>query len=155
MQLHPLLVPFEPWLGTWVGEGHGTYPTIEPFDYRETTTFTHVGKPFMAYTQRTVAADDGRPLHSESGYWRALGEGHVELVIAHPFGAVEVYEGAWQGGLLCVRTLSVATTPTAKRIDSATRTFTLDGDTLRYDVAMAAVGVELTHHLSAELHRQR
>ena len=45
-------------------------------------------------------------------------------------------------------------TATAKAVTATHRTFEVDGGVLRYRVAMAAVGVELTHHLSAELARQ-
>ena len=44
-------------------------------------------------------------------------------------------------------------TASAKQVDLVTRRYDLVGDTLRYSIAMAAVGLELTHHLRAELRR--
>jgi len=40
-----------PILGTWKGQGKGTYPTIEPFEYNEETSFSTNGKPFISYQQ--------------------------------------------------------------------------------------------------------
>jgi hypothetical protein len=153
LPLHPDLEPLAMLLGTWSGSGRGEYPTIESFAYRETVTFAHAGKPVMAYAQRTARSDDGTPLHAESGFLRPGGPGRLELVLAHGFGVVEVAEGTVDGSRIELRSVAVHGTSTAKEVRQIERDLVVDGDVLRYEVRMAAVGVPLTHHLSAQLVR--
>src|SRR6202042_912533 len=129
------------------GEGNGRYPTIEPFGYGEEIRLWHVGKPFLAYTQRTWALDDRRPLHAESGYWRCPVEGRVELVLAHPTGLVEVEEGSLEGTVAALTSTTVGRTASAKEVPAVARHFAVDGDVLTYRVDMAAVGQPGQVHL--------
>ena len=140
-------------LGTWRGDGAGDYPTIESFAYVEEISFVHVGKPWLLYTQRTRHATEDRPLHAETGYFRPVGDGVVEVVMAYPTGHVEVASGTVRDQDIEIVTVTLVATPTAKRIDQVVRRITVDGDELHYTLAMAAVGEPLTPHLEATLHR--
>ncbi len=140
-------------VGRWAGEGEGSYPTTAAFGYGEELTFSHIGKPYLAYAQRSWSLEDGRPLHAETGYWRCVGGERVELVVAHPNGLVEVSEGRLDGMSIELWSTSVARTTTAKEVTRLARDLQVDGDHLTYRVDMAAVGVEITQHLLARLQR--
>jgi hypothetical protein len=156
--LHPDLEPLAPLVGTWAGRGSGEYPTIEPFGYLEEVVFSHVGKPFLVYGQKTKATTDGKPLHAETGYLRVPRPGRVELVLAHPSGITEIELGSYATSdnviELELTAYSIGLTPTAKEVTALGRSFRLDGDELSYSVQMGAVGQPMQHHLSAVLHRQ-
>lgn len=206
MDLHPAVEHLAPLLGAWRGAGRGDYPTIEPFEYTEEVSIGHVGKPFLAYGQRTKGAD-GAPLHAESGYLRPAGHGGLELLVVHPSGIAEVLVGevtdthfglvlmlragaghpagpndrartgtddapaaedpaqgtdtagaAESEGFPAVGTRvgaggHVIVAPTAKQVDATERRISIDGDTMRYEVHMAAVGEPMTLHLEATLQR--
>jgi hypothetical protein len=156
--LHPDLQELAALLGTWQGRGSGDYPTIEPFEYLEEVAFSHVGKPFLVYGQKTRAAADGKPLHAETGYLRVPRPGHVELVLAHPSGITEIEVGTYTSDGTAIEldmsTTQIGRTPTAKEVTALGRRFRVDGDELSYSLQMGAVGQPLQHHLSAVLHRK-
>jgi hypothetical protein len=156
--LHPDLTVLAPLLGTWAGAGAGEYPTIAPFGYREEIAIGHVGKPFLSYSQRTRATDDGRPLHAETGFIRLPAPTRIELVVVHPTGVTEIDEGTLSvtadGLTIEVASTSIGLTGSAKSITALSRSIDVIGDQLTYRLSMAAVGVPLTHHLAATLRRQ-
>ena len=157
--LHPGIAILAPLLGSWAGQGAGEYPTIEPFGYFEEVEFGHVGKPFLSYTQRTKADDDGRPMHAESGFVRVPSAGRVELVLAHPTGITEIDEGTLsvQGTTIEIEVVSttIGRTASAKEVTALGRSIRVDGDDMTYTLHMAAVGQPLQHHLTATLHRKQ
>lgn len=154
-ELHPDLAPLAPLLGTWAGRGTGDYPTIEPFGYLEEITFAHVGKPFLAYTQRTRSAD-GTPMHAESGYLRMPASGRAELILAQPSGVTEIDEGTVVSGedlVIDLHSTAIGLSSTAKDVLAVRRSLRVSGDELSYTLAMSAVGQPMCHHLTATLHR--
>ena len=156
--LHPGIAVLAPLLGTWTGAGAGEYPTIEPFGYLEDVTFGHTGKPFLTYTQRTKASDDGRPLHAETGYVRVPSDGRIEFVIVHPTGVTEIDEGTVSADGpdldIEVASTSIGLAGSAKKVTALSRSIHVIGDQLSYTLMMGAVGVPLVQHLAATLHRQ-
>jgi len=157
---HEAVQPLAFLLGTWRGVGEGSYPTIDDFPYVEEITFGHVGKPFLAYAQKTRHGETDRPLHAETGYWRPVGppaEGALEVVLAHPTGLLESLAGRFTasvgGGTFELSCPRVVATDTAVEVTATERRITVDGDTLTYELSMAAVGQPMTHHLAATLTR--
>jgi hypothetical protein len=156
-ELHAACEALAPLIGTWRGPGEGHYPTIDDFAYLEELTFGHVGKPFLAMTQRTRHPRSDAPLHAEVGYLRPQPHRVVELVLAQPTGVVEIHRGhlsEHDGGVVIdLRSERVEGTRTAKPITEVRRRMEVNGDTLVSEMWMAAMGQPLTHHLRAELDR--
>ena len=154
-ELHLDCEPLRLLLGTWRGEGRGDYPSIESFDYLEEVTFGHVGKPFLAYSQKTRHKDTGEPLHAETGYWRPVASDTIEVVLAHPTGVSEITEGSFalHADELKIKlaTSHIGLTATAKDVTKVVRTITATPQTLTYTLDMAAVGHPLQRHLEATL----
>jgi hypothetical protein len=151
--LHPQLRPLAGLVGVWRGRGAGRFPSIASFEYGDEIRFDHSGKPVLSYAQRTWSPGDGAPMHSERGFWRVRPDGAVEVVLAHPFGVVEISEGRVEADVIDVASRSLVSTSTGSHVDGIRRILRLHGDVLSYTVEMAASGHELQQHLEGELTR--
>lgn len=150
---HPGLGRLADLLGEWRGTGRGSIGGGPEFAYDERSRFGHDGKPVLNYVQQTTAVADGRPLHTESGFWRATPAGDVELVLAHGSGFAEIEVGRWLGPALRLATVWLRGTPTAKDVTALERDVELDAGRLRYELRMAIGGGTPLFHLRAELLR--
>ena len=151
--MHADLDPVAFLLGTWRGEGVGEYPGVEPFGFTEELTFEHVGDAFLLVTESAWAID-GEPLHFERGTLRPLGDGRVDLTLAHPIGVAEVSEGTIDGTSIALRSTAVVRTSTGSPVTEIDRTYDVSDGQLTYDVEMATEGVDKTFHIRAALTRE-
>jgi hypothetical protein len=153
-ELHPAVEPLTFLLGRWRGEGRGVYPTIEPFEYGEEIEFSHNGRPFLFYVQKTWNLSDGYPMHSEAGYVRPVSQDRVEFVLAQPSGITEILAGSHSGSSIELTSTLVGVSPTAKTVSAVKRVISVAGTTLSYQLDMAAVGQDMTIHLEADLEKE-
>ena len=145
-------------LGEWRGLGVGGYPDVPEFRYEQELSFTHDGRPFLAYTSQSWLLDDDgarlRPSGTERGFWRpGAAPRDVEVLLAHPTGIVEVYVGEVAFSKIELASDVVARTATAKAVTALTRLYGLVEGDLAYAIDMAAVEQPLQSHLSARLRR--
>jgi hypothetical protein len=133
-------------------------PGVTKFIYREILTFTRPDENFLTYEQKTQKLYDGQteylPSHAETGSIRILENGELELVSTQK-GRNEVLIGSIQpiDAILRIHFVSKSITNDPRMI-SSTRTFELEGDTLRYEMGMHTTKVEqLTSHLRISLQR--
>jgi hypothetical protein len=82
-----------------------------------------------------------------------VGDGRVEFVIAQPIGYAEISLGRVDGQRIDVESASVGRTPTAKPVTSISRSFWMDGDTLRYELKMGMNAAPAAPHLTASFRR--
>jgi hypothetical protein len=156
--VHPLLEPFAAFVGTWRGEGVGGYPTLgADFRFGEQIVIADYGKPVLAFSSTSWALDDDRPLARQEGFWRPTSATDLEFVLAVASGVVEILYGQLVAGPAGehVEMVSdvVARTSSAKEVTAEKRMYAVRAGKLMYAVDMAAVGHELTPHLSAALDR--
>ena len=159
MEIHESLLALLPLVGVWRGAGSGVVASsgVE-FAYGQQITFSHDGRPFLAYEARAWLVDaEGNTIRQawrESGFWRP-GEGpdDVEVVLATNTGqAIQLFGMAgdqrWD-----LATTSVTPTPSAKHVDGERRLYALLNDELVYATELAPEGQPYAAHLHARLQR--
>ncbi|QIX25509.1 FABP family protein [Nocardioides sp. JQ2195] len=156
--LHPDCAPIAWMLGTWRGNGHGDYPTIDKFEFGQELIFTHDGRPFFHYMARAWVVDDEgskvRDAAVETGFVRCRPEGKVEVVMTHNTGFVEVWYGTAGEARMEIATDAIVRTESAKEYTAGKRLYgNVEGDLL-YAFDMAAMGQPLQPHIWARLQRQ-
>ncbi|KRF20986.1 fatty acid-binding protein [Nocardioides sp. Soil797] len=156
--LHPDCAPIAWMLGTWRGNGHGDYPTIEKFEFGQELIFTHDGRPFFHYMARAwIVDDEGNKLRDgaiETGFVRCKPEGKVEVVLTHNTGFAEVWYGTAGEARMEIATDAIVRTESAKEYTAGKRLYgNVEGDLL-YAFDMAAMGEPLQPHIWARLQRQ-
>jgi hypothetical protein len=92
---------------------------------------------------------DGAPLHVERGVLRPLGDGRVDLTLAHPIGVAGVAEGTVDGTSVALRSTAIARTPTGSPVTEVERRYRMDGEELSNELDMALESVARTLHVRA------
>ena len=158
--IHPNTARLAWLIGTWAGNGHGEYPTIEPFQFGQEAIFTHDGRPFFHYMSRAWIVDaEGnhvREAAQETGFIRPQPDGTLEVVLTHNLGFVEIWHGQLdpEAPRFEIVTDAVARTSTATEYTGGKRLYGYVNGDLLYAYDMAAMGKELQPHTHAQLVRQ-
>ncbi|KAL0328686.1 UNVERIFIED_CONTAM: UPF0678 fatty acid-binding protein-like protein [Sesamum calycinum] len=153
--VHPAVQPLSYLLGTWRGQGEGSFPTISPFKYSEELQFSHApNKPVIAYSSKTWKLSSGEPMHSESGFWRPKLDGTIEVVIAQSTALVEVQKGTYDAEQRRVK-LESALVGNATKVKEINRVYEVVNGELSYMVEMATNLTSLQAHLKAVLKKIR
>jgi hypothetical protein len=157
--IHPQCARLAWMIGKWQGNGHGAYPTIEPFEFGQELLFQQDGRPFIHFMSRSWVIDaQGNVIRNaaqETGFIRPLEDGTIEMLITHMTGFVEIYYGDLRPDRPSfeLTTDAVARTMTAKEYVGGKRLYGyVEGDLL-YAFDMAAMGQELQPHTWARLQR--
>jgi hypothetical protein len=165
MELPEQVLPLSWLIGRWVGVGTGQYPTVSDFRFGQEVQFSCDGRPFLTYWSRSWELDDQgeriRATASESGFLRPQPDQGVEMLLTHPTGYSEIWEGKIQvtamdqqqilGAKMELRTDVVARTPSAKPYTAGHRLYGLVEGDLLWTFDMAAMEQPLQNHLAARL----
>ena len=115
--LNPALVGLA-WLrGRWEGTGYREWPGEEKLKFAQQVDFAENGGDYLHYLAQAFEVDDGgrptRPLFMETGFWRPLADGTVDVVMCSADGYAEAWYGKLQPGRLDLVTDAVVRTPDA------------------------------------------
>ena len=156
--LNPALVGLA-WLrGRWEGTGFREWPGEEEIQFAQQIDFAENGGDYLHYLAQAFEVDgDGRPtrpLMMETGFWRPLADGTVDVAMCSHEGFAEVWYGKLQPGRLDLVTDAVVRSPDAAVAYTAGRRLygTVEGK-LMYSFDRATEDVPLRPYVWATLAR--
>ena len=156
--LNPALVGLA-WLrGRWEGTGFREWPGEEKIQFAQQIDFAENGGDYLHYLAQAFEVDgDGRPtrpLMMETGFWRPLADGTVDVAMCSHEGFAEVWYGKLQPGRLDLVTDAVVRSPDAAVAYTAGRRLygTVEGK-LMYSFDRATEDVPLRPYVWATLER--
>lgn len=156
--LNPALVGLA-WLrGRWEGTGFREWPGQEKIQFAQQIDFAENGGDYLHYLAQAFEVDsDGRPtrpLMMETGFWRPLADGTVDVAMCSHEGFAEVWYGKLQPGRLDLVTDAVVRSPDAAVAYTAGRRLygTVEGK-LMYSFDRATEDVPLRPYVWATLAR--
>jgi hypothetical protein len=158
--IHPVCAPLAWLIGTWAGNGHGEYETIDDFQFGQEILFQQDGRPFIHFMSRSWIVDEHgehvREAAQETGFIRPQEDRTLEVVMAHNTGFVEIWHGELHPEQPRFEIVSdaVARTATAKEYAGGKRLYGYVNGDLLYAFDMAAMGQPLQPHTHAQLKRQ-
>lgn len=152
-------------LGDWEGTGRGHYPGIDDFSFVQQAEFRNDGRPFISYVSRSWSLNDdgtvGKPLATESGFWRLPTPDVVELVLVHATGIAEIWAGLNEvleiddaritSARARIGTTHVMRSETADDVQAGERLYGLMDSHLVWTYDMAADAHPMQNHLWARL----
>ena len=148
------------WLrGRWEGTGYRQWPGEEKTSYAIQIDFADNGGDYLHYLSQSFEVDDeGRPVKAlamETGFWRPLADGTVEVAMCSPEGFAEIWYGKLQPGRVDLVTDAVVRTPEATVAYTAGRRLygTVEGK-LMYSFDRATDDVPLQPYVWATLERR-
>jgi hypothetical protein len=161
--LHLDLLPVAWLVGTWRGNGfvvereHADGGGVVEVPVELELTFRHTGSAVLGYAVRITrhgVEEDG-----EVGWWRIrpdaedLTRVHLEVLLAHPTGVVEVYVGEAAEATVHLATDLVAHTETGVPVAAARRQYGIRSNTLVFVIDEATGADGLQSRLSGQLER--
>jgi len=115
--LNPALLGVAWLLGHWEGTGYRQWPGEDKTTYGIQIDFADNGGDYLHYLSQSFEVDDdGTPLKAlamETGFWRPLADGTIDVMMCSPDGYAEIWGGKVEPARVDLLTDAVARTKQA------------------------------------------